>query len=90
MPLLIQSLLLSIYLIASYYYCRSLSSISMGNKVTTMGNYAFETTAITRVTLPASVTSIGVNTFPPGAIVFRLTRGPTSRPTSGPTSYTVN
>ena len=57
----------------AFYYCYYLETITFGNqyaegnftesKLTTIGNSAFADSAITEITLPASVTTIGDNAF---------------------------
>ena len=57
----------------AFYYCDDLETITFGNqyaegnftesKLTTIGNSAFADSAITEITLPASVTTIGDNAF---------------------------
>lgn len=54
---------------AAFANCTSLSSISIPNGVTTIKDGAFYNTAITKVTLPSSVTSIGADAFPKGCKV---------------------
>jgi hypothetical protein len=42
------------------FYCTSLTSVTIPNSVTSIGNYAFDyCTSLTSVTIPNSVTSIG-------------------------------
>ena len=48
----------------SFYYCRSLTSVTIPNSVTSIGLSAFANcTRLTSVTIPNSVTSIGYSTF---------------------------
>ena len=48
----------------AFYYCTSLTSVTIGNSVTSIGNYAFYyCTSLTSVTIPNSVTSIGNDAF---------------------------
>ncbi len=45
---------------AAFYYCTSLSSVTIPDGVTSIGNYAFgKCTSLTEITIPDSVTSIG-------------------------------
>ena len=47
-----------------FYECSSLTSITIPNSVTSIGNNAFEgCSSLTSITIPNSVTSIGVSTF---------------------------
>ncbi len=41
---------------AAFKDCSRLASVTLGNNVTNLGNYSFERTAITEITLPATVT----------------------------------
>ena len=44
----------------AFFYCTSLTSVTIGNSVTSIGNYAFsDCTSLTSVTIPDSVTSLG-------------------------------
>ena len=48
----------------AFYYCSSLTSVTIGNSVTSIGNYAFSScSGLTSVTIPNSVTSIGSYAF---------------------------
>ena len=48
----------------AFYYCSSLTSISLPNSVTSIGNVAFRfCSSLTSISLPNSVTSIGDSTF---------------------------
>ncbi|MCH5171750.1 MAG: leucine-rich repeat domain-containing protein [Erysipelotrichales bacterium] len=48
----------------AFYGCRSLTSITIQNSVTSIGNYAFDTcSSLTSITIPSSVTSIGLEAF---------------------------
>ena len=47
----------------AFYDCRSLTSVTIGNRVTSIGNYAFSSCPLTSVTIGNSVTSIGYSTF---------------------------
>ena len=47
----------------AFQYCRSLKSVTIGNRVTSIGNNAFSCCAITELTIPDSVTSVGVGAF---------------------------
>jgi hypothetical protein len=76
--------------------CPYLTSLTLGSNLRTIGYVAFASTALTRVTIPLSVTSIGDNAFPPGVILNQLTHQPSlsykpstrmpSRPTQRPSS----
>ena len=45
---------------SAFYSCRSLTSITIPNSVTTIGNYAFcDCVSLTSITIPKSVTTIG-------------------------------
>ena len=47
-----------------YYYRQSITSVTIGNSVTSIGGYAFEgCSGLTSVTIPNSVTQIGIRTF---------------------------
>jgi len=49
---------------SAFYYCTSLTSVTIGTDVTNIGWYAFyECTSLTSVTIPDSVTSIGELAF---------------------------
>ena len=48
----------------AFSYCRSLTSVTIGNSVTSIGNRAFmDCTSLTSITIPNSVTSIGNQAF---------------------------
>ncbi len=47
----------------AFYNCRALVSVAIGNSVTTIGDSAFEYTALTSVEIPDSVTTIGNSVF---------------------------
>ena len=48
----------------AFYYCTSLTSVTIGDSVTTIGNEAFaECSSLTSVTIPDSVTTIGDYAF---------------------------
>ena len=48
----------------AFYYCSSLTSVTIPNNVTSIGNYAFSScSSLTSVTIPNSVTSIGSSVF---------------------------
>ena len=48
----------------AFYNCSGLTSVTIGNGVTTIGGYAFDDcNALTSITIPDSVTSIGRNAF---------------------------
>ena len=47
-----------------FYYCRNLSSVTLGEGITSIGNMAFySATWLTEITLPSTVTSIGSQAF---------------------------
>jgi len=55
---------LSPYVIRTYFACTSLTSVTIGNSVTSIGEWAFDgCTSLTSVTIPNSVTSIGKGAF---------------------------
>ena len=43
--------------------CKKLTSVTIPNSVTSIGNFAFRNTSLTSVTIPNGVTSIGYNAF---------------------------
>ena len=47
----------------AFYQCSGLGSVTLGNSLTTLGNSAFQGTALTTVTIPDTVTSIEANLF---------------------------
>ena len=48
----------------AFYHCRNLTSITIPEGVTTIGNYAFSgCTSLTSITIPSSVTHIGMEAF---------------------------
>ena len=47
----------------AFYHCTSLTSLTVGTNVTSIGANAFAETGLTSLTIPASVTSIGTNAF---------------------------
>ena len=47
----------------AFYDCRSLTSVTIGNRVTSIGNYAFSSCPLTSVTIGNRVTSIGDYAF---------------------------
>jgi uncharacterized membrane protein len=53
-------------------------TVTIPSSVRWIGEYAFFNTAITAVTLPASVTSLAANAFPRGTIITRLTYQPSA------------
>ncbi len=49
---------------SAFYYCKGLTSVTIGNSVTSIGDYAFTfCSGLTSVTIPNSVTSIGNYAF---------------------------
>ena len=47
-----------------YFHIRAISTVKIGNSVTTIGNYAFSNcSGLTSITIPNSVTSIGMGAF---------------------------
>ena len=57
----------------AFEYNRFLTSIIIGNNVTSIGNYAFYNTGLTSVTIPSSVTSFGERAFQECASLSSLT-----------------
>ena len=49
--------------VGAFFYCGSLTSITIPSSVTTIGNQAFERANLTSVTIPNSVTTIGYSAF---------------------------
>ena len=49
--------------VAAFENITALTSLTIGNQVTGMGDYAFKNTALTTVTVPENVTSIGSQAF---------------------------
>lgn len=47
----------------AFYYCTSLTNITIPNTVTTIGNSAFAYSSLTEIIIPNSVTSLGTSTF---------------------------
>ena len=48
----------------AFYFCESLTSVTIGNSVTSIGNWAFDYCySLTSITIPDSVTSIGGSAF---------------------------
>ncbi|MDR1785617.1 MAG: leucine-rich repeat domain-containing protein [Spirochaetaceae bacterium] len=47
----------------AFYFCDGLTSVTIGDSVTSIGKYAFSCTSLTSITIPASVTSIGGSAF---------------------------
>ena len=48
----------------AFYYCKSLTSITIADSVTSIGNNAFtECNGLTSIIVPGGVTSIGINAF---------------------------
>ena len=48
----------------AFYGCSSLTTVTIGNSVTSIGEYAFyNCTGLTSITIPDSVTSIGERAF---------------------------
>ena len=47
----------------AFYQCSGLGSVTLGNSLTTLGNSAFQGTALTTVTIPDTVTSIEASLF---------------------------
>ena len=47
----------------AFFYCTSLTSVTIPDNVTSIGNYAFAYTGLKSITIPDSVTSIGESTF---------------------------
>ena len=48
---------------SAFSHCSSLQKVTMGNKVTTIGDFVFSGTSITEITLSNSLTSLGVSVF---------------------------
>ena len=49
--------------IRAFYWCFDLTSVTIPNSVTSIGDYAFNWCALTSITIPESVTSIGYEAF---------------------------
>ena len=47
----------------AFYFCNSLTSITIPNSVTSIGSYAFYCSGLTSITIPNNVTSIGNTAF---------------------------
>lgn len=47
----------------AFYNCTSLTSVTLGNGVASIGSWAFGNSALTSVTIPANITSIGDSAF---------------------------
>lgn len=47
----------------AFYYCKTLTSITLPNSVASLGNYAFQYCKVTTLNIPGSVTSIGAGAF---------------------------
>ena len=48
---------------SSYYMCSGLMDISIPDSVTSIGNFAFDSTSITTLTLSENITSVGMQCF---------------------------
>ena len=57
----------------AFEYCINLSSVSLPNSLTSIGDYAFAATGLTGVTVPGSVSSIGLGAFSGCSLLTELT-----------------